>query len=75
MLESTNVRFFTIAYDSDGELDEIEITEGQFLELVIDGAVIEFERHSVFENGCRQICLCLDPTSMDIPAIEDMTQG
>lgn len=72
MLESIDVRFFTIAYDHDGELDEIEITERQFLELVNDGAVIEYERHTVFENGCSQVCLCLDPTSMDIPAMDDI---
>jgi hypothetical protein len=74
MLESINVRFFTVAYDHDRELDEIEITEKQFLELVNDGAVIEYERHTVFENGCRQVCLSLDPTSMDIPAMCDLTQ-
>ncbi len=47
-----NVRFFI--YDPDYENGIMEVSEGDFKEC--DGR-IEYERHTVFDNGCRQICL------------------
>ena len=70
MLESINVRFFCVAYVSDVELQDsgyavetFEITERCFNDLAGQAggvAPIQYERHSVFENGCRQVCLTLD---------------
>ena len=64
MLESINVRFF--AYDyiwcDVSDLDTVEIDEGAFNELASGGASITYERHSVFANGCRQVCLTAECT-------------
>ena len=54
-IEAINIRFY--CYDTDefsGELDIIEIDESTFAQL--DG-VITYERHTVFANGVRQVCL------------------
>jgi len=73
MLESINVRFFVVAVDPDTlEPDEIETTERQFLKLVEQGAAIEYERNTVFDNGCRQICLGLNTLSYDWPMMDDI---
>lgn len=53
------IRFF--AWDSEAnenEGDFIEVTEADFIEA--EGA-IEYERHTVFANGCKQICLTKNP--------------
>ena len=70
MLESINVRFFCVAYVSDVELQDsdyavetFEVTERCFTELAGQAggvAPVQYERHLVFENGCRQVCLTLD---------------
>ena len=74
MLESIDVRFFVVAVDPDTlEPDEIETTERQFLDLVEQGAAIEYERSTVFDNGCRQICLSLNPETYDWPMVCDIT--
>jgi hypothetical protein len=54
-IKAINVRFY--CYDTDeftGELYIIEIDEATFAQL--DG-VITYERHTVFDNGVRQVCL------------------
>jgi hypothetical protein len=52
-IDKINVRFF--AYDTEGdEIGIVELTENEWREIE---APIEYERHSVFENGVRQICL------------------
>lgn len=49
------VRYFIYDYDESIEdYDIIECSESEFLSF--DGA-IEYERHTVRENGCNQICL------------------
>lgn len=49
------VRYFIYDYDDDQQdYDIIECSESDFLEF--NGA-IEYERHTVRENGCSQICL------------------
>lgn len=53
------VRYF--CYRDDDETEEPgfrECTESEFLEA--EGQ-ITYERHTVFENGCSQICLTKDP--------------
>jgi hypothetical protein len=55
MNNDITIRFF--CYDTDefsGELDIIETDESTFLRL---GGEITYERHTMFANGCRQICL------------------
>ena len=47
------IRYFILSYDME-EPDFIECTESEFLEH--DGR-IEYERHTVRENGANQICL------------------
>jgi len=56
------VRFFI--YDEHVETEDafgdiVEVNETAFLECDYP---IEYERHSVFENGCKQICLTKTPT-------------
>ena len=66
MLESINVRFFVTAIDGE-EMGVFEITESCFLSL---GGRIEYKRHTMFENGCRQVCLTCHP--FDMPEIHDI---
>ena len=64
MLESINVRFFAYGYlwDDVTDLDIVEVEESTFNELASGGASITYERHSVFANGCRQVCLTAECT-------------
>ena len=65
MLELINVRFFAYDYIDElnqGDLDVVEIDESAFNELASGGASITYERHSVFANGCRQVCLTVECT-------------
>lgn len=57
------VRFFVYDEEIFNEYDETngnyrEATEQEFLEA--EGA-IEYERHTVYANGCSQICLTKNP--------------
>jgi hypothetical protein len=52
------VRFFIYDTSEDGETDLSECNEQAFLEAE---GVIEYERHTVFQNGCKQICLTKNP--------------
>jgi hypothetical protein len=49
----TTLRFFIVDYDLD-EPDIVECSERDFLEY--EGP-ISYERHTVRENGCAQVCL------------------
>jgi len=48
------VRYFVIDYDLDDGPDLVECDEHEFLQA--EGR-ITYERHTVRENGCNQICL------------------
>lgn len=48
------VRYFVIDYDLDDGPDLVECDEHEFLQA--EGR-ITYERHTVRENGCSQICL------------------
>lgn len=61
-IKGINVRFFCYVMDDETGPDIEEITESEFLEL---GGNISYERNSVFENGCRQICLTTDSFKED----------
>lgn len=49
-----DVRFFVLDFESEEGTDLIEVSESEFLEY--EGQ-ISYERHTVRENGCSQICL------------------
>ena len=78
MLKSIDVRFYTIAEfnaDTCHQIADIaEITETQFLELVADGGVIEYERFTMFANGSGHIALTVVlsefPNAEDLEVIE-----
>ncbi len=56
-IESITVRFFILDVNQecdDSEWDIQEVAESEFINF--EGK-IDYERHSIFENGCRQICL------------------
>jgi hypothetical protein len=60
-----DVRFFCYVYVEQDEgfapVDVVEITESCFAGLCGKEATpIQYERHTVFENGAAQICLTLD---------------
>lgn len=78
---TTNLRFFCVAYLSDidsdcsgDHIDTVEITEACFTGLLTECmAPIQYERHTVRENGCSQVCLTLDldewPNSEELEVI------
>lgn len=49
-----DVRFFVVDFEGEDVPDLIEVSESEFLEY--EGQ-ISYERHTVRENGCSQICL------------------
>lgn len=51
-----NVRFFI--YDEDQDFEVVEVDESIFIEFKGE---IEYERHSIFENGVDQVCLTKNP--------------
>jgi hypothetical protein len=59
MINNISVRFF--CYETDeifaNEIDIVETDETTFLRL---GGEISYERHTVFANGCNQVCLTTD---------------
>ena len=76
MITNTNVRFFTYCLNEDEDADICEITESQFMTLAVDETryemhrPIQYERHTVRENGCNQVCLTVEPR--DYPLISDL---
>ena len=74
MFKSIDVRFYTIAEFNAGTChqiaDIVEITESQFLELVSEGGVIEYERFTMFWNGSDHIALTV--VMPDFPAVGDL---
>ena len=52
-LENMNVRFFIYGLVNE-EIDIVEVEEREFLET---SGNVEYERHTVFANGVKQICL------------------
>ena len=68
------VRYYTIAEFNTGTCHQVadiaEITEAQFLELVAEGGVIEYESFTVFNNGSNHIALTV--TMPDYPDAEDL---
>ena len=48
-LENMKVRFFVLNYDEHSEVCEQVFKDAE--------GAIEYERHTVHSNGCKQICL------------------
>lgn len=81
---TTPIRFFAIAHnheiDSDfagDNIDTVEITERCFKELIAasddnisQSAAIQYDRHTMFENGVDQVCLTLD--IYDMPHVDEL---
>lgn len=53
----TNLRYFEINPD---DLEIVEVNEGEFLERIDAGWRIQYERHTIRENGVSQVCLTVD---------------
>lgn len=76
MIKLINVRFFTYCTNDDNEPDTCEISEAQFIAMQVDETryqmhkPIIYERHTMFENGCDQICLTLP--NNDYPHISEL---
>jgi len=76
MIKLINVRFFTYCTNDDNEPDICEISEAQFLKLKLIqsrfqmNVPIIYERHTMFKNGCAQICLTLP--NEDYPHIDEL---
>ena len=49
-----DVRFFIVDYDNEDGPDLLEVSETEFLE---HEGRISYQRHTIRENGCSQICL------------------
>lgn len=52
--ERLPVRYFVIDYDLEDGPDIVEVDEAEFL--AAEGS-ITYERHTMWANGCNQICL------------------
>lgn len=53
-IKEINVRFFILDYSGEEGAEHKEVSSTDF---DASKGVIEYKQHSVFENGCRQICL------------------
>jgi hypothetical protein len=60
MLKEIDVRFFVVTdFDTD---EATEITHQEFVEryAASPGSRVDIEKHSVFANGVRQLCITLN---------------
>ena len=60
MLKDINVRFFAYNHLEWG-LQNVETSEEHFNKLAVN-APVTYERHTIFDNGCRQVCLTVQCT-------------
>jgi hypothetical protein len=67
MIEKIDVRFFLIGLDEKtSETDLFEVDEHDFLSFNSETSYeVSYERHTVFDNGCRQICLTKNTLETD----------
>ena len=56
-INKINVRFFI--YDEEAKDDIVEVDELDFIECKFP---LTYERYTMFDNGCNQICLTKSPT-------------
>lgn len=71
MIHAIDVRFFSHCFNEEGEPDIVEVTEAQFLALKeTPRSEIEYEHHSVWEHGVRQVCLTIHTD--DCPNLLDL---
>ena len=62
-IEAINVRFF--CYERNAMTDELEILEVEEYVFRDLGGNITYELNTVFNNGCRQICITTDAEQED----------
>jgi len=53
------IRFFV--YEEDEETGELELSEANEEAFLAVEGEIEYERHTIHANGCKQICLTKNP--------------
>lgn len=71
MLKEINIRFFMVCNNAADDIDLAEVTESCFLEHLHESDQVEYERNTIAENGCRQVCLTLAPM-FGLPDISDL---
>lgn len=75
MLINIPVRFFSYSYDdlTEGREDDNELTTVEVSHLTFESlkGVITYERHTIFANGVRQICLTVEPS--DYPMASEVS--
>ena len=62
MLKEINVRFFVADYETNEEWGEpVEVEYREFVERYAENphGRVDIEKHSVFANGVRQLCITL----------------
>ena len=59
LLPALSVRFFKYDHNEDEEVDIVEIEEEEFVAGLKLDIPVEYERHTVRENGVSQICMTL----------------
>lgn len=72
MIIQIDVRFFSYCINDDNELDTCEISESQFLKL---NGIITYERHTMFQNGCNQVCLTMEPADYPMQCDIELREG
>jgi hypothetical protein len=65
-----NVRYFSYCLDDSNEVDIVEVSEAQFMELCRAGGSISSETHTMFENGVNQTCFTVEP--QDYPQMGEL---
>lgn len=61
MINNIDVKFFCHGYDElTGEIELIQISENDFLDWQEQGGSFSYARHTIAEDGVRQICLKID---------------
>ena len=67
MIKQIDVRFFCYCITNAHDIDICEVNEDTFLQL---GGDITYKRDTLFETGCRQICLTTAPD--EYPMLRDI---
>lgn len=67
----TNLRLFTYCTNAEGDADITECSEEDFIDLSAKPhSRIQYERHSIRENGVDQVCLTVEP--LDYPELSEV---
>ena len=58
-MDVIRVRYFALV-NIDDNIEEVEVTRDCFEWLVSENATINYDRHTVYDNGVNQVCLTVD---------------